>query len=801
MTDWFIDHGDIIWKVVMALSALGSALLLLRWRRRLVARSAASARARLGEPLRDYGDFVDGRESVLSGRLIVLDEPTRRIDDDGPAGVITLRPRYGNSKIIAITPALSPTSRRAEKLALRIGDIDVPLLGPIDLVSGARVCRWARTPRALPRPLGGRIESIVGADGMNAPIEAHSIGEGDRIRISGTLRAVAAQPKAALGYREASIAWELIATTLSTGVPAPMIAVTESPPDLARPRPISAVLWGVPLGLAACSFALGLIGDATNHAARERELGSIAHLAAMSTPWGRDDVLALMVEQALHETPTVEDLDLARRAAVASDRSATFHSVGEAYALQAQFEPASRLYAAWWRTRPSNLGYRGFILNRHELASHLLAGDLGEARRLLQESGASVTDECLTRTLFLQGQGRGKAQSLLAYPRDAESLPCTLLTADILTDPAERLQVLQAGTPTRGALVLPHWLLRFEANWHMRCAEEDHTPAEQGLCREVTHHTANALRGSRSDHPPRNTPDDHHVTHLGLDDEIGALAPVETARVLELLLDDGLSTELLDLRALLHEALARFALTTDDVSRARHHAAEAEHDWILLTTRHRAIETAALEAEQIDSAEESHGKAEEAVLEGLRASTLRIVIELRNHDIDRARDLLPNVSRFADVHAALSAWISLLDPTFACDASRSEELLRTAMAAPPRNDAAGRAIVGAVSLGPRWRLPAGILRLHTIDLIAMGPRVSAEVRRGLAMRHLNPSPRLGPGAGARAVLSALSERLAIARALQDAAAEAEAQAMLHRWREALTQPDTSIILQVLFNGR
>lgn len=150
------------WSVTLTLTAclvlalLGSTIVQLR-ARRAAARAAASERLRLGASASDAGALARGQLATLTGTLGVGASRLRHPRDGAPTAIVELA--ASRTRFWYTPPPLDHrASAWAEGLSVRVGELDVPLAGPVELRAGSR--EW--WPDRRFGRLGGRLLARLG---------------------------------------------------------------------------------------------------------------------------------------------------------------------------------------------------------------------------------------------------------------------------------------------------------------------------------------------------------------------------------------------------------------------------------------------------------------------------------------------------------------------------------------------------------------------------------------------------------------------------------------------------------------
>jgi hypothetical protein len=193
---------------------LGGAVL--RWRAR---RLAVAARSSLG-PARDdlEGLDEDGACVTLTGTLDSLGTGCARFEDGASVAVATAAGELGAPES---PPALTV---RAERLRLKMRDEIVEIVGPVEVLGGARESRPGGYQELRPQPRRRLREAAEGGPAPAGDLELRSLRAGDRVRVAGVLLRVDAA-KSASGYREAA-PYTLVA---AGGAPAVILAFEGAP--------------------------------------------------------------------------------------------------------------------------------------------------------------------------------------------------------------------------------------------------------------------------------------------------------------------------------------------------------------------------------------------------------------------------------------------------------------------------------------------------------------------------------------------------------------------------------------------
>jgi hypothetical protein len=267
---WLVTYG--LWAFGAA--AVAAVLLgaVVGWARpRLAARDEARRwRARLGVPRTGAAGFAEGEVVTLRGVLRAVGAPGQRFEDGDPTAAASVATTAG-------TPGGAPAaSARAERLALcdeASGAALVELVGPIEVVVGAREARSARRFRALPEPAQARvIAAAAGADGdaaaarlalADARVVLRSLGDGAPVRVRGVLRREASG-EATGSYRGRHTATWTLAPEGSAGLP----LVSEEEPHVTGPGRRSLAGWAMAGGAALLLLDAAVTGGALRAARR-----------------------------------------------------------------------------------------------------------------------------------------------------------------------------------------------------------------------------------------------------------------------------------------------------------------------------------------------------------------------------------------------------------------------------------------------------------------------------------------------------------------------------------------------------
>ncbi len=202
---WYVVYGNWFWAAGLLVAAV-AALCLIRLRVRLrVRRQARNELRRMGKPS-SLEEADEGQLVVLSGTLGLNGAPARRFEDGEAAVATTAAP----TKPGAVLGALAIT-RCAEAPHLEVGGVQVGIEGAVEVRVGSRELhaehRFKRAGLKIRRELEALDEETLKAV-ERYPMAFRSLSEGDRVRLQGFLRRLAA-PIATDSYRAPAGRWVL----------------------------------------------------------------------------------------------------------------------------------------------------------------------------------------------------------------------------------------------------------------------------------------------------------------------------------------------------------------------------------------------------------------------------------------------------------------------------------------------------------------------------------------------------------------------------------------------------------------
>lgn len=481
---WIVVYGRWVWLGALLLAVAG-AVLLARWRSRRRARREARA---CQERMREHAVRLDaakvGERVVVEGRLESEGE-CARLRDGQPCAVTTVAEEPS-------TMARGQVSRRAERLALVVGDQRVPLVGAATVRVGSDEA-WlriglGRAGRALRQRAAAwpPDDLLAYLQPRSEPAVLRSLSAGDPVYVEGQLQVAASD--AGGGYRDSAAGFRL---------DGPLVLACAEAPRVSGPAPrrygvaavVGALAWLAVFGaggaLAVDQAEPGVLQRAAVEPAEIDRQMPLA-IAAAATPFHRDEALALL--GGAYEYSGVPSREWIERVVALFDirdrcESAVLfladHGQLEQAAERGRRCPEPRVVAVAGHAliglgdfaAASELlldaGAMTDIERRGAVRAHLLAGRIEHAAAALrsdlgayQHEGSRAAAACLVEALDARS-GDAAATARLRAAIDSDPR-CRLLLADLL--PAgERAAVLEPALASGSRTAIAAHMLAAEA--------------------------------------------------------------------------------------------------------------------------------------------------------------------------------------------------------------------------------------------------------------------------------------------------------------------------------------------------
>jgi hypothetical protein len=165
---WFLLHGALVWQVGLGVAMLAGLLVARRRAGRRALREAEGARARLGPAVASPAKRGVGVAVTLAGELEVTEGSAERFEDGAPAAAATAAFTAGR-KTSKGEGWTSGAEARARGLSIRMGDAEVELAGPVEVVAGSREVRPNKRLRALSSAVKRRVVAALGERNLTSP--------------------------------------------------------------------------------------------------------------------------------------------------------------------------------------------------------------------------------------------------------------------------------------------------------------------------------------------------------------------------------------------------------------------------------------------------------------------------------------------------------------------------------------------------------------------------------------------------------------------------------------------------------